>query len=58
MEEVIRKQLGLKTLEPFGGTAGGCISKGGGYHSDLGDLFIKFNERENVNCFQFFNRFI
>ncbi|VDO32200.1 unnamed protein product [Onchocerca flexuosa] len=48
MEAEIRKQLGLKTLESFGGTAGGCISKGGGYHSDLGDLFIKFSERENA----------
>lgn len=48
MEEVIRKELKLKTLEPFGGSAGGCISKGSGYHSDLGDLFIKFSERENA----------
>uniref|UniRef100_A0A8R1TJT5 protein-ribulosamine 3-kinase n=1 Tax=Onchocerca volvulus TaxID=6282 RepID=A0A8R1TJT5_ONCVO len=48
METEIRKQLGLKTLESFGGTTGGCISKGGGYHSDLGDLFIKFSERENA----------
>ncbi|VDN87457.1 unnamed protein product [Brugia pahangi] len=48
MEEVIRKELELKTLEPFGGSAGGCISKGNGYHSDLGDLFIKFSERENA----------
>lgn len=51
MEEVIRKQLGLKTLESFGGAAGGCISKGSGYHSDLGDLFIKFNDRKDVFCF-------
>ncbi|MCP9261494.1 Ketosamine-3-kinase [Dirofilaria immitis] len=48
METVIRKQLGLKTLESFGNIAGGCISKGGGYHSDLGDLFIKFSDRENA----------
>ncbi|CAG9536267.1 unnamed protein product [Cercopithifilaria johnstoni] len=48
MEEVIQKQLGLKTLERFGGAAGGCISKGSGYHSDLGDLFIKFSDRENA----------
>lgn len=53
MEELIRKQLGLKILEPFGGTVGGCISRGSGYHSDIGDVFVKINERENVRCFQF-----
>ncbi|VDN26166.1 unnamed protein product [Gongylonema pulchrum] len=52
MEAAIKRELGLKKLEPFGGAAGGCISRGGGYHTDqLGDLFIKFNDRENVTLF-------
>ncbi|VDN01292.1 unnamed protein product [Thelazia callipaeda] len=51
MESVIKRELGLTVLEPFDCGAGGCISKGRGYHCDkYGDLFIKFNDRENAKC--------
>lgn len=49
MEEVIKNELGLDSLESFGGSAGGCISRGGGYHTDkVGDVFIKFNDKQDV----------
>uniref|UniRef100_A0A9J2Q6C5 protein-ribulosamine 3-kinase n=1 Tax=Ascaris lumbricoides TaxID=6252 RepID=A0A9J2Q6C5_ASCLU len=49
MEEVIKNELGLDSLESFGGSAGGCISRGGGYHTDkVGDVFIKFNDKQDA----------
>uniref|UniRef100_A0A915BVG9 protein-ribulosamine 3-kinase n=3 Tax=Parascaris univalens TaxID=6257 RepID=A0A915BVG9_PARUN len=49
MEEIIKNELSLNSLESFGGSAGGCISRGGGYHTDkVGDVFIKFNDKPDA----------
>ncbi|VDD87972.1 unnamed protein product [Enterobius vermicularis] len=46
LEETIKNKLGVKSLTPFGGSTGGCISRARGYHTEeYGNIFIKFNNK-------------
>ena len=49
MEELLKRELGTKTLKSYGSAGGGCISSGVGYQTDSGPVFVKSNHKEGVS---------
>ena len=49
MEE-LKKQLCLGSIKSLGGVAGGgCISNGQSYQTDVGKIFVKSNDKQEVS---------
>lgn len=49
MEELIKRELGSKTLVQYGRGGGGCINTGLGYKTDTSAIFVKCNDGSNVS---------
>ena len=50
MEELLKRELCLKSLKPLGGVAsGGFINKGQSYQTDTKKIFVKSNDRQQVS---------
>ncbi|XP_013379834.1 ketosamine-3-kinase [Lingula anatina] len=43
MEALLKKELNTNTWKPHGRAGGGCISRGEGFLTDLGPVFVKVN---------------
>lgn len=54
MEELLKKELCLKSLKPLGGLAsGGFINKGQSYQTETGPkIFVKSNDKEHVSVYK------
>ena len=51
MEELLKRELGLKTLKAVGGRAtGGCINNGQSFHTDKGSIFVKSHDSHKVSA--------
>ncbi|CAG5116400.1 unnamed protein product [Candidula unifasciata] len=44
-EDLLKRELGTKTLRNLGKAGGGCINKGSSYETDDGIIFVKFNAK-------------
>jgi hypothetical protein len=51
MEALLKKELEFRSAKVFGKSAGGCVSQGRGYMTDIGPLFVKQNHKPGVGCF-------
>ncbi|XP_033126776.1 ketosamine-3-kinase-like [Anneissia japonica] len=48
MENILKKELGVKTVKCVGSTAGGCISDGQSFETELGKYFLKVNTQSEA----------
>ena len=49
LEEILQKELNTTKLEPLGFATGGCINEGQSYLTENGKIFVKVNEKSEVN---------
>ena len=49
LEEILQKELNTTKLKPLGFATGGCINEGQSYLTENGKIFVKVNEKSEVN---------
>ena len=49
LEEILQKELNTTKLKPLGFVTGGCINQGQSYLTENGKIFVKVNEKSEVN---------
>ena len=49
LEEILQKELNTTKLKPLGFANGGCINEGQSYLTENGKIFVKVNEKSEVN---------
>lgn len=49
LEEILQKELNTTKLKPLGFATGGCINQGQSYLTENGKIFVKVNEKSEVN---------
>lgn len=50
MENHLKAELGLKTVESFGSGGSGCINTGQAYDTENGKIFVKINKKSEVSA--------
>ena len=48
MIKALKSHLNIKSCETYGLAGGGCISGGSGFRTDIGDIFVKCNNKTGV----------
>lgn len=49
LEEILQKELNTTKLKHLGFATGGCINEGQSYLTENGKIFVKVNEKSEVN---------